>query len=304
MSQDHDPCHAHVQSKMNRLETLVSRIVVLGTGLLGSGMVRRFLKKGLDVTVWNRTAEKARVLEADGARAASSAAAAAGAGDHVHIVLSEDGVVDAILDEIVPALKPGAIVVDHSTTLPAGTRARAERMRRRGVRFLHAPVFMSPQMASDGGGVMLISGPRTEYDEMRAEFEGMTGDAWYLGERPDLASAYKLFGNAMLFAVNGGLADIFAMARANGIDPLQALDVFNHFQLMSGIPIRGQRMATGNTTPASFELTMARKDVRLMTEAAGGALLLVLPAIARRMDEVIAEGRGDHDLAAIGVTTK
>ena len=228
-------------------------------------------------------------------------AAAVNGVDRVHIVLSEDTVVDRILDQIVPALTPGAIVVDHSTTLPAGTRARAERMRARGVRFLHAPVFMSPQMATDGTGVMIISGPQAEYDTVRAALEAMTGDAWYLGERPDLAAAYKLFGNAMLFAVNGGLADIFAMARANDIDPLQTLEVFNHFQLMSGIPMRGQRMATGTTTPASFELSMARKDVRLMTEAARGASLLVLPAIAERMDAVIADGRGDHDLAAIGV---
>ena len=47
----------------------------------------------------------------------------------------------------------------------------------------------------------------------------MTGEVWYLGERPDLAAAYKLFGNCMLFAISGGLADVIAMARANGIDP-------------------------------------------------------------------------------------
>jgi len=265
-------------------------------------MARRFLKQDRRVTVWNRTLSKARDLETHGATVAASPADAAAGADRVHIVVSEDAIVDGLLEQIVPALKPGAIVVDHSTTLPEGTRARAERMRTRGVRFLHAPVFMSPQMAADGAGLILISGPRAEYDELRADLEGMTGEAWYLGERPDLAAAYKLFGNAMLFAVNGGLADIFTMARANGIDPLDTLEVFNHFKLMSGIPIRGQRMATGNTSPASFELSMARKDVRLMTDAARGGALLVLPAIAKRMDDVIAEGRGDHDLAAIGVT--
>jgi 3-hydroxyisobutyrate dehydrogenase-like beta-hydroxyacid dehydrogenase len=267
-------------------------------------MVRRFLKNGHQVTVWNRTEAKARTLEVDGAKVAASPAEAAASAERVHLVLSEDSVVDPLLDQIVPSLTRGAIVVDHSTTLPQATRARSERMRGRGVRFLHAPVFMSPQMASEGAGVMLISGPKAEYDEVRADFERMTGDAWYLGERPDLAAAYKLFGNAMLFAVNGGLADIFTMARANDIDPLQTLEVFNHFQLMSGIPMRGQRMATGNTSPASFEVAMARKDVRLMTEAARGEPLLVLPAIAKRMDEVIASGRGDHDVAAIGVSEK
>jgi 3-hydroxyisobutyrate dehydrogenase len=265
-------------------------------------MVRRFRARGFDVTVWNRTEAKARTLESVGAKVASSPAEAVKDADHVHLVLPEDSVIDATLDQVVPALKKGAIVIDHSTTLPERTKARAERLRGRGVRFLHAPVFMSPQMAAEGAGVMMISGPRAEYDALRTELEGMTGDAWYLGDRPELAAAYKLFGNLMLFAVNGALADIFTIARANGIDPLQSLEVFDHFKLMSGIPMRGQRMATGNTSPASFELSMARKDVRLMTAAAGGGALLVLPAIGKRMDEVIAEGRGDHDLAAIGVT--
>ena len=282
----------------------MSRIALLGTGLLGSAMVRRFRSRGVDVTVWNRTAAKAAALEAQGARAAASAPDAVAQADRVHLVLPEDAVVDGLLEQIVPALAPGAIVIDHSTTLPAGTKARAERMHARGIRFLHAPVFMSPQMAADGAGLMIISGPARDYDAVRDALGGMTGEAWYVGERPDLAAAYKLFGNLMLFTVNGGLNDIFTIARANGIDPLQSLEVFDHFKLMSGIPVRGQRMASGNTTPASFELTMARKDVRLMTEAARGGSLLVLPTLARRMDEVIAEGRGDHDLAAIGVAKK
>jgi hypothetical protein len=62
-------------------------------------------------------------------------------------------------------------------------------------------------------------------------------------------------------------------------------------------------MARAETTPASFELAMARKDVRLMTESARGASLVVLPGIAQRMDAAIAEGKGREDLAAIGTTT-
>src|SRR3954463_10663661 len=168
----------------------MGRIALLGTGLLGSGMGRRFRTHGHDVTVWNRTEAKARALEAVGAKVATAAAEAVTDTDHVHIVLSEDRVVDAVLEQVVPALRRGAIVIDHSTTLPAGTAARAERLRQRGVRFLHAPVFMSPQMAADGAGLIIVSGPQAEYDEVRTELEGMTGEAWYLGERPDLAAAY------------------------------------------------------------------------------------------------------------------
>src|SRR5207302_10161166 len=136
----------------------VAQLALLGTGLLGSGMVRRLLKKGSRVTVWNRSADKARALEKDGAVAAASAADAVKGADHIHIVLSDDRVVDGVLEQVVPALKPGAIVIDHSTTLPEGTKRRAERMRANAIRFLHAPGFMSPQMAADGVGLMLVPG--------------------------------------------------------------------------------------------------------------------------------------------------
>jgi 3-hydroxyisobutyrate dehydrogenase len=278
----------------------MAHIALLGTGLLGSGMVRRFLKTGAGVTVWNRTEAKARALEADGATVAASPPDAVAGADHVHLVLPDDAVVDGILDQIAPALKPGAVVIDHSTTLPEATKQRFERMRARGIRFLHAPVFMSPQMAADGVGLMLVSGLAAELDEVRAELGGMTGEVWNLGERPDLAAAYKLFGNCMLFAISGGLADVLAMARANGIDGIDALSVFSKFQAGNVIQGRGPRMARGEILPASFEVAMARKDVRLMMTAAKGEPLVALPGIAKRMDEVIARGGGGHDVAAIG----
>ena len=274
-------------------------VALLGTGLLGSGMVRRFLKRGARVTVWNRSADKARSLEKDGAVVAASAADAVKDADHVHVVLSDDRVVDGVLEPLLSVLRTDAIVIDHSTTLPEETKRRAERMRAKGIRFLHAPVFMSPQMAADGVGLMLVSGPQKELHDVKAELEGMTGEVWYLGERPDLAANYKLFGNCMLFAISGGLADVIAMARANGVDPVEAMSVFTKFQAGNIISARGPRMARGESAPPMFMIEMARKDVRLMTDAAKGQTLVVLPCIAKRMDELIASGSGELDITAI-----
>ena len=262
-------------------------------------MVRRFRAKGSAVTVWNRTESKARALEADGATVAATPEEAVAGADRVHSVLPDDAIVDGVLDRIVPALPREAIVVDHSTTLPAATAARAERLRAKGIRFLHAPVFMSPQMATDGVGLILVSGPNAEFSAVRDALGAMTGDVWYLGERADLAAAYKLFGNCMLFAISGGLADVIAMARANAIDPVEALSIFSKFQAGNIIQNRGPRMARGELTPPSFAVEMARKDVRLMMEAAKDHPLVALPCIARRMDAVIKAGGGDHDLAAL-----
>lgn len=276
------------------------RIALLGTGLLGSGMVQRFRRSGTEVTVWNRTESKARALEQFGARVSASPADAVAGAARVHLVLPDDAIVNQILEQIGTALPRDVIVVDHSTTLPEATKARAEQLRAKGIRYLHAPVFMSPQMAADGVGLMLVSGPQADVDAVRADLEKMTGEVWYLGERPDVAAAYKLFGNCMLFAISGGLADVITMARANAIDPLEGLSVFQKFQAANIINFRGPRMAREETTPAAFAVEMARKDVGLMIAAAKGQPLVALPAIARRMDELIAMGRGGEDLVALG----
>lgn len=276
----------------------MAKVAFIGTGLLGSAMVERMLRRGDTVTVWNRTASKARALESSGAAVAASAADAVVDADRVHMTLPDDAVVNQIVEQIAGRLKPGAVVIDHSTTSPQGANARIERGRAGGFKFLHAPVFMSPQMARDAVGIMLVSGPQGVYESVREPLAAMTGEVWYLGEQGELAGAYKLFGNSMLFVIAGGLTDVFAMAKGLGLTPADALAVFSKFQPGSVIKSRGEKMARADFT-ASFELTMARKDLRLMIEAAGQQPLTVLPGLAKKMDEAIASGHGQDDLGAI-----
>jgi 3-hydroxyisobutyrate dehydrogenase-like beta-hydroxyacid dehydrogenase len=256
------------------------------------------LKNGHTVTVWNRTAAKARALEPLGAKVAATPGDAVASADRVHLTLADDAVVDAILAQVVPRLRKDAVVVDHSTTSPAGTKQRVPRQNAAGVRFIHAPVFMSPQMTRDGVGVMLVSGPAQIFEEVRPDLEKMTGEVWYVGEDPDRAAAYKIFGNSMLFVIAAGISDVFAMAKGLGIAPADALAVFSKFQVGGAIKARGEKMARADFS-ATFELTMARKDMRLMLEAADGQPLVVLPQIAKRMDDAIAKGHGRDDLGAI-----
>jgi len=276
----------------------MATVAFLGTGLLGSGMVERMLQQGNAVRVWNRTASKARALESHGATVAADPADAVAGAERVHMTLPDDAVVDEIIGRFRGSLRKDAIVIDHSTTSPRGAADRIPRLNGGGIRFLHAPVFMSPQMARDGIGIVLVSGPQAVFDEARPALEKMTGEVWYVGEQPDRAAAYKIFGNSMLFVIAAGVADVFAMAKGLGIAPADALAVFSKFQPGGIITARGQKMARGDFS-ASFELTMARKDMRLMLEAADGQPMAVLPAIAERMDDAIKKGHGRDDLGSI-----
>jgi 3-hydroxyisobutyrate dehydrogenase len=276
----------------------MANVAFIGTGMLGSGIVEGLLRRGDAVTVWNRTASKAKALEALGATVAPTPQDAVAGAAEVHIIVSDDAAVDGLLEQIVPRLGPGVPVIDHTTTSPRGTAARLARMAERGVPFLHAPVFMSPPMARDALGMVLVSGPQPVFDRMRSRLEQMASEVWYVGEEGHLAAAYKIFGNSMLFVITAGVSDVFAMGKALGIEPSDALAVFSKFQPGNLIAGRGAKMARGDFS-ATFELTMARKDMRLMLEAAGDEPLVVLPAVAKRMDDAIASGHGQDDLGAI-----
>jgi 3-hydroxyisobutyrate dehydrogenase-like beta-hydroxyacid dehydrogenase len=138
------------------------------------------------------------------------------------------------------------------------------------------------------------------FDAVKDELARMGTRLEYFGERPDLAAVYKLCGNAYIIGVAALVADVFAVAGNAGVAPPDALRLMEFFNPSAIISGRGKRMAAGDFA-ASFELVMARKDVRLMLETAGATPLTSLPAIADRMDALIAQGYGAEDIGVIGM---
>ena len=274
----------------------MAKIAFLGTGLLGSAFAEAAARRGDSVTVWNRSADKAQALAGFGIAVAATAAEAVRGAARVHLVLKDDAVVDALIESVRADMAPDAVLVDHSTTLPALTAERAARLVAAGIKFLHVPVFMTPLAARTAKGSMLVSGPRAVFDSVAAELAAMTGRLEYQGERADLAAAKKLFGNALILSLSATMADMLTLAQAAGVDAQEAIDVAGLFDLDALVATRGGNMAKGNFAP-SFELAMARKDLGLMLATAGGRPLAVLPGVAARMDQLIAAGHGADDVS-------
>ncbi len=275
-------------------------IAYFGTGLLGQGFVRRMLERGETVHVWNRSPEKAKALEADGAQAFGSAAEAVRGATQLHTTFSDDAAVDAVLEPLAGVLTPDTIIFDHTTTAPTPTGERIARWRERGITFVHAPVFMGPKNTREGTGLMLLSGDPAIRARVRPMLEPMTGKVLELGDDPTRATAFKLFGNMMLVFVVSGLADVYKFATSLGISPVEAHSLFENFKITGAVEMRGKAMANGDFTPL-WELTMARKDVRLMLEegALHGVHYGVLPQIAELFDRGIEAGRGAQDVGAV-----
>ncbi len=277
-------------------------IAFLGTGLLGSNFVKALRRHGEEVQVWNRTTSKARALEADGARAFDHVADAVRGASRVHVTLRDDAVVDQVLEEALPGLAQGTVIIDHSTTLPASTAERIKRWTDRGFPFQHAPVFMGPKNALESTGRMLASGDKALFERLKPSLERMTGSLQYVGPEPARAAATKLAGNMFLIAVMGGVADVLRFARSNGIGEDDVTGMMAWFNPGAMIPARTRRMLHEDLDEPSWTLAMARKDVRLMLESARatGTRLDVMPGIATEMDRVIAAGHGEQDWLAFG----
>jgi 3-hydroxyisobutyrate dehydrogenase len=276
-------------------------IAYFGTGLLGANFVRALLRRGQKVQVWNRTAAKARALEADGAVAFDDPAKAAVGAARIHLTLSDDTAVDEVLERARPGFAPGVFIVDHSTTSPTGTAARAKRWADRGVTFQHAPLFMGPQQALEGSGLMLASGDRAHFDALAPELSKMTGKLLYLGPKPERAAGFKLLGNLFLMHLTTGIAEMLSLAKALHIPASEAVSLFESFNPGQTIQARAKRILDADFAHPSWELSMARKDARLMLEEAQRTQvpLPVLPAIAQWMDHFIAAGHGNDDWVVI-----
>ena len=278
----------------------MSRIAILGTGLLGSGFAEGAAKRGWQVTAWNRTPDKAHALETFGVKTAATPADAVRGADRVHLILRDDAVVDEVLAAARAGLGADTIVCDHTTTQPALTAERAARLAVQGVKYLHCPVFMGPPAARTAQGSMMVSGPQALFDQVRGDLAMMTGKLEYCGERLDLAAAYKLFGNAFIVGMGALVADVYTIAQGAGCTPEEALRVMGFFNPGAILEGRGRSMAQGSFVPG-FELAMARKDIRLMIETAGNRPLAALPGIAARMDTLIAAGHGRDDVGVIAI---
>jgi len=272
-------------------------IAFLGTGLLGANFTRALLRRGENVNVWNRTAEKARALENEGAKAFENVADAVKGADRIHLTLSDDNSVDEVLQNASPGFKPGVIIVDHTTTSSPGAAKRASYWNGKGFHYIHAPVFMGPPNALEGTGTMMVSGNQQVIKQIEPELSKMTGKLWNLGEDPSKAAAIKLLGNLFHIGLVGVLTDMLTLANTLKIPASDLQSLFEILNPAGVIKARLRKIDSNTFNEPSWELAMARKDARLMMEQANGSSkkLLVIPGVAEKMDVWLKKGHAKDD---------
>ena len=191
-------------------------IAFLGTGLMGTPMVRRLLGAGFAVTVWNRDGSKAEALAADGAKVAPTAAEAVRGADVVFTMLSDGTAVGDVLfgQGAADALKPGAVVVDTSSIAPKLARAHAEKLAARGIAHLDAPVS-GGTVGAEAGTLAIMAGGDAAVVERLADVFAPLGRVTHVG--PSGAGQVCKLANQQIVAVTiGALAEAMVLVAAGG----------------------------------------------------------------------------------------
>jgi 3-hydroxyisobutyrate dehydrogenase len=272
----------------------------LGMGLLGSNFVKAMLKKGEQVQVWNRTASKAKELEQYGAKAFNNAADAVQGAEIIHLTLKDDASVNEVLQAAADGLRPGAIIVDHTTTSKEGAVQRTKEWKERGFFYQHAPVFMGPVNALESTGIMMVSGDEELIGRLQPELSKMTGKLLHFGSEAGKAAAMKLVGNSFLICFTAGIRDTLSLSKALGVPVADLFGLFNEWNPGTLLQARLKRMTSGDYSQPSWELSMARKDTGLFIQAAKEKTdLAVIPSIAILMDRYIEQGYGNEDWTVI-----
>jgi 3-hydroxyisobutyrate dehydrogenase len=272
-------------------------IAVLGTGVMGAPMARNLARAGHDVRAWNRSPEKAASLRDDGIDVRDDPAAAAAGADVVLTMLAD---ADAVL-EVAPAagLVDGQLWWQASTVGLEGTERCAALASQAGAVLVDAPVLGTKVPAEEGKLVVLASGPDEALDALAPLFDAVAARTMRLGQA-GAGTRLKLAVNSWVLAVTQGTAETVALTQALGLDPNLVIEAVSGGALdLPYFRMKAQLMID-ESFPASFTLSLAAKDARLVVEAARrhGADVPMANAIAARMTEGAVAGHGEEDMAA------
>lgn len=190
----------------------------IGLGNMGQGMADNLLAKGAEPIVYTRTQSKIEAMIERGATGASSTADLVSKVDVVLACLpSVQTSLDVIIGEIVPALEPGQIVVDHSTVDIGTSRKCAEAVEAKGAMFIDAPISGGPTGAEGGTLAIMCGGSEEGFTKALPYFELMGANVRHMGPN-GAGTAMKLI-NQLLVGVNcAAAAEAFALANSAGVD--------------------------------------------------------------------------------------
>jgi len=281
----------------------VTRIGLIGTGMLGKAVGLHLLESGYQLAAFNRTKSKTEELAEHGANIFESPKEVAEKSDLIFTIVKDANAVKEVSfakNGIVEGKHDNLIIADMSTINPNASREIAKKFSQYGITMLDTPVMGGPNVAINGKLVLMASGDKTAFEKHKKIFETIANKIFFLGEN-GTSHAVKLSMNLQISLLALALSEGITLARGAGVDPEVFLSILNSTYFKTGMSEnKAYKMIKDEFSP-TFTLSNLKKDLDTINEAAK-EFGLYLPMTTKANEiykKAIEEGLGELDYTGI-----
>ena len=281
----------------------MTKIGIIGLGMLGNAVALHLLESNFEVTVYNRTKEKTNQVKEKGAKIASSPKEVAENSDLVIIVVKDADAVKQVSfekDGIIEGKHEKLIVADMSTIDPVESKNITKRFQEYSIQKLDIPVMGGPNVAITGDLVMMVSGDKPSFEICKKIFEKIANKVFFLGNA-GVAHSVKLAMNLQITMLALALSEGITLVKKASVDPKIFLEILNSTYFKTGMSENKAYKMIDGKYDATFTLANLKKDINTMTKAAE-SLGVELPMIKKAeeiYENAVKEGFGDIDYTGI-----
>ncbi len=281
----------------------MTRIGLIGTGMLGKAVGLHLLESGYQLAVFNRTKSKTEELAEHGANVFESPKEVAKKSDLIFTIIKDASAVKEVSfakNGIVEGKHDNLIIADMSTINPNASREIAKQYSQHGITMLDTPVMGGPNVAINGKLVLMASGDKTAFEKHKKIFDTIANKTFFLGEN-GTAHAVKLSMNLQISMLALALSEGITLARGAGVKPEVFLSILNSTYFKTGMSEnKAYKMIKDEFSP-TFTLSYLKKDLDTINETAK-EFVLYLPMTTKANEiykKAVEEGFGEIDYTGI-----
>ena len=267
---------------------------------MGTAVAERLLDAGYALVVSNRTPEKGEALAAKGAVIAKSAADLATQVDVVITSLADDRAFEAVAGTVLPAARPGTVLVDLSTVSPAASARVAALAEAASVPYLRAPVSGNPTVVRAGNLSFIVSGPAETLEEVEPVIRAIGPTVHHVGDG-EQARVVKLAINLMIAVLAQSISEALVLGESAGVSREALLEVMGSSAVGAPFVKYKTEPLLRDDFSATFTTALMEKDIDLVLDAAeeAGVKLPLATEMKGHLRAAVEAGYADHDFIAL-----
>lgn len=285
---------------------MTKRLGFVGLGTMGQVISSRLLAAGYELTVWNRSRDKADGVLREGAKWADSPADVARSSDIVFTMVTDSAASNQVIcgpNGVLAGAHPGLIVIDAASIEPEASLAISERAKEKGVAMLDAPVSGGPKVAAEGRLGIMVGGPKEAFGTCEPVLKLLGSMVLYVGDNGK-GTTLKLIANLVMGVAIQAAAESLVLAAKANINPQLVIDITSlpgTGPQTGAMATRGPRMLQHNFFPAHFSTNNMHKDLTGALKLAEkyGVSLPTVSAAREMLRAVQSQGHGQIDSSAV-----